>query len=494
MAYTLTPPTTDVPDWWLASLGAELLPGQDLNQQSFSWFGRTFTLPIVAGPMPGRYLGLRAAQQSLGFPGWVVPLVLARVTTTAEQLTITLNGPTPWQWEERTGVSVLSLVAQLTGTLPTTNPKVTLLNSWPQLQLGFNVARPPRIQSFNNPYRLVLDFTQPPVPRTVVQVWRPGLTYQWSDFTNPKPQRVHLLTMDRSYPWQLVHAPDKKTLTSFAQAAGALAAINGGFFQVNSGQPLGAVRIAGQWRSGPILQRGVVAWDGTQTQFDRLDWQGVLILAQARLALVGWNSGYTRAGLSVYTPDWGSRYEGLTEGEVLVTIQDGYSQLLLRISRGTPVLIPPTGLLVVGRGYGADLLEQQLKDPQPVTLTLTLTPPLDLPNVLGGGPLLIKEGRMVLDAELEKFQPDVKDSRAPRTAVGRLSNGSLLWVMAEGRRGDAQGLTLPELATFMIRQGCVDALNLDGGGSSGLYLGRSLRNRRLGPERLLSTALLLMPV
>lgn len=59
----------------------------------------------------------------------------------------------------------------------------------------------------------------------------------------------------------------------------------------------------------------------------------------------------------------------------------------------------------------------------------------------------------------------------PRTAVGLDGLGRILLVVAEGRRpGRSEGLALAELARLMRDLGCVDALNLDGGGSSVLVL------------------------
>ncbi len=59
----------------------------------------------------------------------------------------------------------------------------------------------------------------------------------------------------------------------------------------------------------------------------------------------------------------------------------------------------------------------------------------------------------------------------PRTAVGLDSRGRLVLAVAEGRRrGRSEGLTLGELARLMLELGCVEALNLDGGGSSVLVV------------------------
>jgi exopolysaccharide biosynthesis protein len=66
----------------------------------------------------------------------------------------------------------------------------------------------------------------------------------------------------------------------------------------------------------------------------------------------------------------------------------------------------------------------------------------------------------------------------PRTAVGLSQDGRrLVLLVADGRREDAPGLTLPELAELMAWYGACTAVNLDGGGSSALWLGDRIVNR-----------------
>lgn len=61
---------------------------------------------------------------------------------------------------------------------------------------------------------------------------------------------------------------------------------------------------------------------------------------------------------------------------------------------------------------------------------------------------------------------DKSSTRAPRTAVGVRSDGTVFFLVTDGRSGTNSGLSLTELADLMIRQGAVWAGNLDGGGSS----------------------------
>lgn len=92
-------------------------------------------------------------------------------------------------------------------------------------------------------------------------------------------------------------------------------------------------------------------------------------------------------------------------------------------------------------------------------------------EAVGGGPMLVKDGKNVAE---ENYWKEVFDgggieglSRQPRTAIGAKADGKLVLLVCDGRnmRGSA-GYTLPELADKLIELGVVSAINLDGGGSS----------------------------
>jgi exopolysaccharide biosynthesis protein len=86
-------------------------------------------------------------------------------------------------------------------------------------------------------------------------------------------------------------------------------------------------------------------------------------------------------------------------------------------------------------------------------------------DVVGGGPILLHDGEVVV----APAKPHKKfDGSNPRTAVGLDASGTTLTLLVvDGRKpGIATGMTINELATEMLRLGCKDAINLDGGGSS----------------------------
>ena len=67
--------------------------------------------------------------------------------------------------------------------------------------------------------------------------------------------------------------------------------------------------------------------------------------------------------------------------------------------------------------------------------------------------------------------------RNPRTAIGYTQNNNVVLLTADGREGASIGLTLMELASLMKEFGCINAMNLDGGGSTVMYVGGEVVNK-----------------
>ena len=67
--------------------------------------------------------------------------------------------------------------------------------------------------------------------------------------------------------------------------------------------------------------------------------------------------------------------------------------------------------------------------------------------------------------------------RNPRTAIGYTKDNHLILLTADGREGSSIGLTLMELAYLMKEFGCINAMNLDGGGSTVMYVDGQVVNK-----------------
>nr|WP_228035026.1 phosphodiester glycosidase family protein [Oculatella sp. LEGE 06141] len=271
-------------------------------------------------------------------------------------------------------------------------------------------------------------------------------------------------------------------LLTTAQQQQAVAAINAGFFNRNNQLPLGAIRVDNRWISGPILNRGAIAWnDFGDVTAGRLSIQESLTTSTGqRLPVLLLNSGYVRAGVARYTPDWGGSYTPILNDEVIVTVQNNQvsSQQPSGVAGQRSIPIPSNGYLVVVRANGA------AASALPVGTTVqveTVTSPSEFsrfPQVMGAGPLLVQNRQIVLNAEAEQFTPAFIQQAAARSAIGVLPDGNLILVSVHRRiNGTGAGPTLNEIAQIMQRLGTVHALNLDGGSSTTLYLGGQLLDR-----------------
>ena len=89
-------------------------------------------------------------------------------------------------------------------------------------------------------------------------------------------------------------------------------------------------------------------------------------------------------------------------------------------------------------------------------------------TAVGGGPVLVQNGKIKITNEEElKFTGKAINDKHPRTCMGYTKDGYLIIMVIQGRfPGIAEGATLEQEAKLLIDLGCVEALNLDGGGST----------------------------
>ena len=280
------------------------------------------------------------------------------------------------------------------------------------------------------------------------------------------------------------------SLSQLARSEQALVAINGGFFNRVNRLPLGALRDGGVWLSGPILNRGAIGWQaGGLPSFGRLSLEESVEDSQGgRWPLTGLNSGYVQRGLARYTAAWGRSYSPISGQETAVLVRQG--RVIQRFSTdeltaGVP-LRPGDELLVARGGVNppwqpGDGLMIRSRPSHPLGLN---------PFVMGGGPLLLQDGQLVLNGAAEGFGSGFLSQGAPRTVIA--SDGRQLWLLTlQGVNGP--GPTLLETARLLQRQGLRDALNLDGGSSTGLMLGEEHRVKGRGVVAAIHNGLGLVP-
>jgi hypothetical protein len=364
------------------------------------------------------------------------------------------------------------------------------------LRLGLPIAIRPQIVSQPNPTRLVIDIGNPAFADRAI-AWQPGLQWQqrlvngfpvhWLE-VDPRQVNLQLQTIlptqSSLNPNPLVTAPivGTATLNQTARNLQAIAAINGGYFNRNNQLPLGAIKTQQIWRSGPILGRGVVAWNGLgDWRFDRLVSPATVSKAGERFDLKAFNSAYLQAGIAYYNRDWGATYSTMSDGEVIATVRNGQVVSQTTADKvGFVVAITPGEELLVFRSNRTGATRFPVGTA--VQIDLAVTPTLNrfdlknYANVLGGGPLLLLNGQSVLDGAIENFTPAFMKGRAARSAIAQTREGKILLVAAQNS-ADLNGPTFPEFAQILQQIGAVNALNLDGGSSTTLYLGGQIRDR-----------------
>ena len=288
-------------------------------------------------------------------------------------------------------------------------------------------------------------------------------------------------------------------MVSYAESLGlnVLAVVNTDFFSTQTGVPLGIVIEDGVYKSSPSGRSAVCfGYDGSVFFADELTVtislynHGNLPDEDNDAGDHGSNAGKTVSvqNFNKFRVDTGGMY---LFSEAFSTVSTRTSSpgwfVIFRIIEGTPSvsgtmtlevaeLLDSDGAITIGEGYmalTADWLggygEEFEKFAVGDIVTLTATPNderlINARYATGAGDIIVSDG--------EKADQDGWDDtllqRAPRTALGVREDGTVVSYVIDGRDSThSVGMTLDELADEMLGQGCVYAVNFDGGGSSAL--------------------------
>ncbi|MGI8668256.1 MAG: phosphodiester glycosidase family protein, partial [Aridibacter sp.] len=116
-------------------------------------------------------------------------------------------------------------------------------------------------------------------------------------------------------------------------------------------------------------------------------------------------------------------------------------------------------------------------------------------DITNGVPQLIKNGKIEITWEQEKTSKSFVETKHPRTAVAKLKDGKFLMITVDGRSEESGGIGLEDLAKILLELGATDAMNLDGGGSTTMFLDGKVVNKPSDKEgeRKVSDAILVFP-
>ena len=277
---------------------------------------------------------------------------------------------------------------------------------------------------------------------------------------------------------------DAETVPGIASRHRAIAAVNGGYFNIQNGEPVSLLKVRGELVSDSPGVRGAVvirnAPDGrTSLAFDQLSARVSANIATATgpqtVPIDGVDTTRERGKLMLYTPAYHDDTDTAPAGTEWVLAGTPLQVLEVRsgvgrapiprggavLSYGGTTLPPPLQSLTVGtavtfrttwkslRGLGVDLLESA-------------------DHIVNGAGLLRRDGTVIRDWEAENLNSErFVNARHPRTIVGVDGNGHIWLGAIDGRQSDhSVGMTFADLQRLCDRVGLRDALNLDGGGST----------------------------
>lgn len=251
-----------------------------------------------------------------------------------------------------------------------------------------------------------------------------------------------------------------EALSAMAVRAGAVAAVNGDFFDIGqTGIALGSVV-----RGGEFLQSRIPEWpNAAGVGKDRIGQlldvtlEGTVTLPSGSYKLGAINLPTVQSHtIGLFTPMWTISRDramyGATEAREVVVRAGKVTSVSDKV---TAQPVPADGFVLVGREEFAKPLAA-LKVGDPVMLSYRSKP--DAQWAVGGYRYLVKDGR-IAELDDKKYMP--------RSALGFSADGRQLFLLAADGRSEASGgVTLRGLAEMMLGFGATDVLELDGGGST----------------------------
>jgi len=285
-------------------------------------------------------------------------------------------------------------------------------------------------------------------------------------------------------------------VADIAARHGAIAAVNGGFFNIKNGEPMGLLKVAGELVSDNTLVKGAViirspADAATTLAFDQLSAKMSVTFKDANgkpitLPIDGVDTTRERGKLMLYTPAYHADTDTAPAGTDWILDGSPLTVVAIRTNEAKAPIPRKGAVLSFG---GVDLPEplEDLVDGAAVTFStswksLNNTPVNVLEHadhIVNGAGLLRRNGVALTDWSAENLIPATfTHIRHPRTLIGVDGRGFIWLVAVDGRQSDySVGMTFADLQRLCDRIGLRDALNLDGGGSTTMWVNGQVVNR-----------------
>ncbi|MBW3636512.1 MAG: phosphodiester glycosidase family protein [Armatimonadetes bacterium] len=438
----------------------------------------------------------------LQFPASYIEEVRATRQNDKVRVVMRLSNPTRIVASQSKQAVGFELAAARAGEVPTLSPINDYLVPNATLQSGnwnanfrvrLNYAAPISWFTLGNPPRLVIDAQR--IFEEQALDTNSGLSItKIRRGTGHGPVQMWAVKLDPRQGWRIKVAQagfgvlQRARPSRMAARHKAVLAINGGFFAYD-GAAVGAVLTDGEWIRLPWGGRTAVGFGANgKAKIDNLQTQAFVTFGHDfKLPIRELNGWPDASRITVLTRRFAPTYT-LSSGEMAVVVQNG----VVTAKPGSGVApIPEGGFTLIASGAARPYLDKIVRGAR-ARLSIQ---PIGWPKIetaLGGGPRLVKGGKIQVTDE--NFRSDVLIGTGPRTAFGVDKAGRYIILVADGRQKFySTGLTLHELAATMQKLGAVDAMNLDGGGSTAMTVRGKVVNRPSdGRERGVANALLVM--
>lgn len=292
-----------------------------------------------------------------------------------------------------------------------------------------------------------------------------------------KPVRINVVITDSKLAKNVQIKPalssqtlaNRKTITTIAKNTNSIVAINGTFFKPQTGVPLGTLMIDKKMYTGPIYDRVAMGFFDDGFDIARVQLDATLKGKNETIKIDNINQPRMLASyVLLYTPEWGVTAPASPQYGMQMAIEDGK---ILKVSANR-LEIPQNGYVIVGP---KSQLQKVVEDKKVEVKVSTKPEWKDVNHIISGGPYLVKNGEVFVDMTAQKL--GAIGGKNPRSAIGYTKDNELVIVAVDGREGSSVGMTLMQLANFMKSMNCEGAMNLDGGGSTVMYVNGQVVNR-----------------
>jgi phosphodiester glycosidase len=282
-----------------------------------------------------------------------------------------------------------------------------------------------------------------------------------------------------------------EAVAEIATRHAALVAINAGFFAPN-GDPAGVLKIDGEVVSDTKRARGAVGIvpgpRGVGLLFGRLRLSVIAAItggdgATTRIRIDGVDTTRVRGGLMLYTPSYHANTDTAPAGTEW-RLEGAPTTITSQVSGQGSTPIPAGGYVL---SYGG-------VTPPPILAALTVgarvrfdtryeavdgppEPWTTARDIVGGAGLLARKSAYLTEWTAEKLTAGFPETRHPRTAIGADRDGRVWLLAVDGRQPQlSSGMNFAEMQALARRLNLTDFLNLDGGGSTTLWVQGTILN------------------